>query len=172
LIRTFRSRSPHIPASAFVAPGAVVLGDVTLGEDASIWYQCVIRGDVHSIQIGARTNVQDLTMVHVTSGRFATRIGDDCTIGHRAIIHGCTVGDRCLIGMGAILLDGVEVGDDCIIGAGAVVSPGTRIPPRSMVLGLPGRVVRTLRDDELAELPRSAERYVSLSREHAALGGP
>lgn len=144
------------------------MGDVHLGDGANVWYGSVLRGDVMPIRVGARTNIQDLTVVHVTSGEYPTHIGHDVTVGHRAIIHGCTVGDFCLIGMGAILLDGAEIGDYSLIGAGAVVTPGTKIPPGSLVLGSPGRVVRQVSDEEREGFVDSARHYVELARRHRA----
>lgn len=164
----FRGRLPTVAEGTWVAGSAQVIGDVVLGEGASVWYQSVLRGDVQPIRIGARTNIQDLTMVHVTSFTHATTIGEDCTVGHRAILHGCTLGDRVLVGMGAIVMDGAVIGDDCIIGAGALVTPGTQIPAGSMVIGSPGRVKRELNDQERQFLLLSAHHYVELSREHAA----
>lgn len=168
-ILPFRDHRPLLEERVFVAPTAVVIGQVKLGAGASVWYQTVVRGDVHSIEIGARTNLQDGTVVHVSSGEHFTRVGEDCTIGHRAIIHGCIIGNRVLVGMGAIVLDGAVIGDDCIIGAGSVVTPGTKVPAGSMVIGTPGRVVRPLREQELAFLPRSAARYVETAAEHMAM---
>jgi carbonic anhydrase/acetyltransferase-like protein (isoleucine patch superfamily) len=167
-IAPFEEHLPNLAADVFVAPGAVVIGDVVAGSGSSVWYNVVIRGDVQPIRIGARTNIQDLSMVHVTSGRFSTTIGDDVTVGHRAILHGCIVENGALIGMGAIVLDGAVIGAESIIGAGAVVTQGTRIPPRSLALGSPARVIRELRDDEVAGLYRSAAGYVDLSRRHGA----
>lgn len=156
-----------IHPTAFIAPGAVVLGDVTLGEDASIWYNCVVRGDMAPIRIGARTNIQDLTMVHVDDGVPCT-IGDRVGVGHRAILHGCTVEDETLVGMGAILLNGVHVGTGSVIGAGAVLPEGVRIPPRSLVLGVPGRVVREVDDALAARIRGTWEHYVAAARRHGA----
>lgn len=162
----FEEFRPQLAEDVFVAPGAAVIGDVVVGAGSSVWYNVVIRGDVQPIRIGERTNIQDLSMVHVTSGRFSTQIGDDVTVGHRAILHGCTVENAVLIGMGAIVLDGAVIGAESIVGAGAVVTQGTRIPPRSLALGSPARVVRELRDDEVAGLYKSATGYVELSRRH------
>lgn len=122
-----------------------MIGDVELEEGSSVWFNCVLRGDVEPIRIGKRTNVQDLTMIHSTGGQgYPTSIGDDCTIGHHVIIHGCRIGNRVLVGMGAILLDGVVIGDDCLIAAGSLLTPGTVIPAGSLVMGSPGKVKRTL----------------------------
>ncbi len=163
----FLDKSPALDPSVFIADGAVVIGDVTCGSDSSFWYNTVVRGDVASICVGARVNVQDLSVVHVTADRFPTSIGDDVTIGHRAVVHGCEIGNACLIGMGAIVMDGAVIGDESMVGAGALVTPGTRVPPRSLVVGAPARVRRELTDDEVAELYASAERYVENARNHA-----
>jgi carbonic anhydrase/acetyltransferase-like protein (isoleucine patch superfamily) len=168
LVRSFGSSVPRIHRDAWIAPGAVVVGDVEIGVDSSLWYGVVARGDVHRIRIGARTNVQDNSVLHVTKGRHACILGDEITVGHRAVVHGCTIGDRALVGIGAIVLDGAQVGDGALVGAGCLVPPGAKIPARSLVLGVPGRVVRTLSDDESeAQLRRTLE-YVDNARAHAA----
>ncbi len=160
-------RPPVVHPTAFIAPGADVLGDVRLGQEASVWYQCVLRGDLEPITIGARSNIQDLTMVHVDEGVPCT-IGAGVGVGHRCILHGCTVEDGCLIGMGSILLNGVRVGAGSVIGAGSVVTEGTIIPPGSLVLGVPAKVRRPV-DAALAERIRlTVEHYVRLARLHAA----
>ena len=151
--------------SAFVAPGASVMGDVTIAEDASVWYQCVLRGDIGPITIGPRSNIQDLTMVHVDEDVPCT-IGADVGVGHGCILHGCTIEDGSLIGMGAILLNNVRVGTGSVIGAGAVVTEGMVIPPGSLVLGVPAKIVRPV-DETLRERIRlTAEHYVELARRH------
>lgn len=122
---------PRAGEGAWVAPGAVLVGDVALGGDASVWYGCVLRGDVHQVRVGARSNVQDGSVLHVTRGRFPTRVGEEVTIGHRAVVHGCTVGDGALVGIAAVVLDGAHIGEGALVGAGAVVTPGTRIPARA-----------------------------------------
>lgn len=165
-IRAFMGVSPRIHPSAFVEDSAQVIGDVEIGEDASVWFNSVVRGDVNPIRIGARTNIQDLSLVHVLKDRFATSIGDDVTVGHHVVLHGCKVGDRVLIGMGAILMDGAEVGDDCIIAAGALLVPGTKIPPGHLVMGSPAKVKRAITAEERAWLSQSARNYVAYSREH------
>ena len=158
--------SPILHPTVFVAPSADVIGEVLIGKQSSVWFQCVLRGDVNTITIGARTNIQDHTMIHVTRERSATTIGDDVTVGHRVMIHGCTIKDRCLIGMGAILLDDCVIGEDTIIGAGALVPQGKVIPPRSLVVGMPGKVVRELTDAEVAFLRKSADNYVKDAAEY------
>ncbi len=151
---------PAVPSSVFVAPTAVILGDVVMGEESSVWFQSVVRGDVGPIRIGARTNVQDLSMLHCTRRKFFLTIGDDVTIGHRVTLHGCTLGSRILVGMGAIIMDGATIEDDCIIGAGALVTQGTHIPKGSLAVGSPARVARALKPEELAFLKVSANNYV------------
>lgn len=161
---------PTIPASVWMAPGAIVIGDVVLGEDCTVWFHTVIRGDVFPIRIGNRTNVQDLSMVHVTKNRHATNIGDDVTLGHRVTLHGCTIGNRVLVGMGATIMDRAVVGDDCIIGAGALVTEGTVIPPGSLAVGAPARVKRELTESERAFILTSAKNYVEYARAYREAG--
>ena len=154
-----------------MAPTAVVLGDVAIGLDSSIWFHAVVRGDVNSIRIGRRTNVQDLCRIHVSSRTHPTVVGDDVTLGHRVILHGCTVGDRVLVGMGAIVLDGAVIGEDSIVGAGALVTRGTVIPPGSLVLGTPARVKRRLTEEEKRSIVDSAAHYVALARAYRSSPG-
>jgi carbonic anhydrase/acetyltransferase-like protein (isoleucine patch superfamily) len=168
----YRGVVPRLARGAWVAPGATLVGDVELGPDASVWYGCVLRGDVHRIRVGARSNVQDLSVVHVTRERFATEIGADVTVGHRAVVHGCWIGDGALIGIGAIILDGATVGEGAWIGAGAVVTPGTAIPPRMLALGAPARPVRAVGDTEFEEQLERTRRYVHTAREHALAQSP
>ncbi|WNG36900.1 gamma carbonic anhydrase family protein [Archangium minus] len=167
-LRRFKDKTPRVHPSCFIEDSAQVIGDVELGEDSSVWFNSVLRGDVNPIRIGQRTNIQDLTMIHVTSNRYTTNIGDDVTVGHHVVLHGCTVGNRVLVGMGAIVMDGVEIGDDCIIGAGTLLTPGTKIPPGSLVVGSPGKVKRTLTDEERAFLLESAKHYVHTAADHRA----
>jgi gamma-carbonic anhydrase len=155
---------PRLGADVFVAPNACVIGDVVLGDASSVWFGVVIRGDVMPIRIGARTNVQDNSVVHVTGGSASTTIGDDVTIGHAAIIHGCTIGSHCLVGMGSIVLDGAILEDECFIAAGSLVSPETRVPSRSLALGRPARVVRKLAEADLAAIRRASADYVQNAR--------
>ncbi len=163
----FGEQVPRIGPNAWVAPDAPVIGDVDVGADSSIWYGCVVRGDVFGIRIGRGTNIQDHTVIHVTSGTHGTTIGDDVTIGHRATLHGCTIGDRALVGIGAIVLDAAVIGEEALVGAGALVTPGTIIPPRVLAVGSPARVKRPLTEDELAHLRQSGPHYVTLARAHA-----
>lgn len=166
-LRPFQGLSPTVPTSAWVAPSADVIGEVLLGEDVNIWYQAVLRGDVMPIEIGARTNIQDLAMVHATTGISRTVIGADVTVGHNAILHGCTVGDGSLIGMGAILLDNVEIGARCLVGAGSVVPPNKKFPDGVVLIGNPAKVVRETTPEEHAAFLESARHYVNLARQHA-----
>lgn len=161
-------RRPVLAASAFVAPTASVIGEVTIGEESSIWYGAVLRGDVFPIRIGARTNIQDNAVVHVTGGKARTTVGEDVTVGHLALVHGCTIGHRSLVGMGSVVLDGAIVEDECFVAAGALVPPGMRVPARSMVMGRPGKVVRALREADLEQIREAAALYVGYAREHAA----
>lgn len=168
ILRSFAGKLPRIHPEAWLAPGCVVVGDVEIGAETTIWYAAVLRGDVHSIRVGARSNLQDHSVVHVTAGRFPTWIGDEVTVGHRAVVHGCVVRDRALVGIGASVLDGAEVGEGALVGAGAVVTPGSRIPARSLALGTPARVVRELSDEELRLQLERTLAYVETARLHAA----
>jgi len=163
----YRGTTPDLGEGVFIADGARVIGDVTLGDGASVWYNCVVRGDVCPIRIGARTNIQDLAVVHVTSDEHDTRIGDDVTVGHRAILHGCTVEEEALIGMGATLLDGVHVESNCLVAAGALLTPGTRVPSGSVAMGSPAEVVRDVTEAEREEFEASALHYVDLAERHS-----
>jgi carbonic anhydrase/acetyltransferase-like protein (isoleucine patch superfamily) len=155
----------RIHETAWVAPSADLMGDVSLGEHASVWYQCVLRGDIGPIVVGPRSNIQDLTMVHVDEGVPCT-IGADVGVGHRCVLHGCAIEDSCLIGMGSVLLNNVHVGSGSVIGAGAVVTEGMRIPPGSLVLGVPAKVVRPVDDALRGRIRLTAEHYVELARRH------
>lgn len=160
MLRSFRGILPTVEPTAYVDQSAQVIGDVHIGVESSVWMNVVIRGDVHRIQIGARTNVQDGTIVHVQGATHPTTIGDEVSIGHGAIVHGCTIEDRCLIGMGAILLNGVRVGTESIVAAGSLVPEGFVVPPRSLVMGSPAKVRRSLRVDEVEAIRGYADRYV------------
>jgi carbonic anhydrase/acetyltransferase-like protein (isoleucine patch superfamily) len=170
MIRTFQGMKPTIPKSCFIEETGVVIGDVVMGEDCSVWFHAVVRGDVHSIRIGNRTNVQDLCMLHVTHDTHPLVIGNEVTIGHNVILHGCTIKDRVLIGMGAIIMDGAIIGENSVVGAGALVTEGTIVPPKSLILGSPAKVKRTVSDDELAWIKESADNYVTYARQY--LGNP
>jgi carbonic anhydrase/acetyltransferase-like protein (isoleucine patch superfamily) len=161
MIRPFKNILPVVDASAYVDESAQVVGDVEIGAESSVWMNVVIRGDVHRIRIGRRSNVQDLTMVHVMRGTHPTLIGDEVTIGHSVVVHGCTIEDRCLIGMGAILLNGCSIGRESIVAAGTLIPEGMEIPPGSLVMGSPGRVRRVLTDQERASILHYADNYVN-----------
>ncbi len=160
-------KQPDIANAAFVAPNATVVGDVKLGALSSVWYGCVLRGDIHSIEIGEGSNVQDLACVHLADD-YGVKVGRYTTIGHGAIIHACAIGDECLIGMGATILDGAVIGDRCIVGANALVTQRFVAPPGSMILGSPAKVVRPLKENELKGLRSWAEKYVEVAKAHAA----
>jgi carbonic anhydrase/acetyltransferase-like protein (isoleucine patch superfamily) len=170
VIAAFGERAPLVDPTAVVFEGATVVGRVILGAESSIWFGAIVRGDVDDVTIGARSNVQDRAVIHVTTKKFSTTIGNEVTIGHGAILHGCTVHDRVLIGIGAIVLDGAEVEPDCMIGAGALVTPGTKIPSGHLAVGSPARVKRPLEPGEIEHLKRSAANYVMLSAHYRKLG--
>ena len=161
---------PDVANDVFIADTARVIGDVVLGEGTSVWYGAVIRGDVFHIRIGRRVNIQDLTMVHVTTDRYATVIEDDVTVGHRAILHGCTIKRGALIGMGAIVMDGAVVGEGAMIAAGALVTPKTEVAPNTLWIGSPARMKRPLSEEEQAHLAQSAEHYYNLSQTYRTQG--
>jgi carbonic anhydrase/acetyltransferase-like protein (isoleucine patch superfamily) len=161
VIIAYRGIQPQVADSVFLAPTATIVGDVHIGDDSGIWFGVILRGDVNRISIGRRTNLQDGTIVHVTSGTHPTVIGDGVTVGHGVKLHGCTVADGCLIGIGAIILDGAVIGEQSLVAAGTLVVPGTIVPPRSLVVGSPGKVRRSLTDEECGEMLRLAERYVA-----------
>jgi len=166
-MRSYRGVSPRIDPTAWIAPGAIVVGDVEIGSDSSIWYGTLLRGDVNAIRIGRRTNVQDHCVLHVTAERFACSLGDEVTVGHRAVVHGCTIGDGALIGIGAIVLDGARVEEEAWIAAGALVTPGTVVPRGTLAVGVPARVKRTLGASEREEQRQRTLRYVETARHHA-----
>jgi carbonic anhydrase/acetyltransferase-like protein (isoleucine patch superfamily) len=161
MLKKYKGIGPRIHDTAYIVESADIVGDVEIGEDSSVWFGAVVRGDVHYVRIGARTNVQDNSVLHVTKDVFPLVIGSDVTIGHNVTLHGCVVKDRCLIGMGAIILDDAEIGEDSIVAAGALVTEGTKVPPGSLVMGMPAKVVRPVRDDEKARILRSAQNYMS-----------
>ena len=172
MIRSFRGRRPVIDPSVYVADNATLIGDVHIGARSSVWFGAVVRGDVFHIRIGSETSIQDNTVVHVTHDRFATVVGDRVTVGHSVTLHGCTIGDLCIIGMGATILDQVEVGERCIVGAGSLLTPGTKVPPGHLVMGTPARVKRPLTEAELQWLVNSAAHYVELGRIYAVEDAP
>ncbi len=161
----FEAEKAH--PSVWIAPGAVVVGDVHLAEDVSVWFNAVIRGDTETLTVGAGSNIQDLCMLHADPG-FPVVIGEDCTVGHRVIVHGAKIGDRTLIGMGAILLNGVEVGEESIVGAGALLTQGKKFPPRSLILGSPAKVVRELTESDFQMIAAGAAHYVEKAKQYGA----
>lgn len=169
MIAPYEGVEPRIAPSAFVADSATVIGRVTIGEASSIWYGAVARGDVGTITIGERTNVQDLSVIHVSYQTADTTLGNDITVGHNVVLHGCTIEDHVLVGMGAILLDNCHIEPWCFIGAGALVTPRTRIPSGSLVIGSPARVVRPINPEERAQIEASGARYLEVAKKHAAL---
>ncbi len=172
IIRPFRGKFPKIASSAFIAEGAVIIGDVEVGEYANIWYGCVLRADVGFIRIGARSNVQDGSCLHMTSDLSNAVIGNEVTVGHGAIVHGASVGDGALVGMGSVLLDNAVIGEESLVAAGTVVPPRMVVPPYSLVRGQPGRVVREMNAHERLEGRRGAAHYLELAAEHAKLQPP
>lgn len=170
MIRPYKDKLPRLGARAFVDVSAQVIGDVAIGEDASVWMNTVVRGDVNAIAIGARTNVQDNCVLHVTA-RDRTTLAEDVTIGHSVTLHGCTIGRLCLVGIGAIVLSGAVVGEESIVAAGALVPEGMVVPPRSLVMGMPALVRRPVSEEERAGLRRYAERYVGYKEEYRRAEG-
>ena len=175
MILPYRDYQPQVGKGGWVAPNATLIGDAILGEDVSLWFGVVVRGDVHRIRIGARTNIQDQCLLHITQHEGEERsdqdghptiIGSEVTVGHRVILHGCTVGDLCLIGMGAILLDGAVISRESIVAAGSVVTGGKVFPPRSLIMGAPAKVVREITDSQVEGFRASWQRYVALKNEY------
>src|SRR5690606_16929622 len=162
MIKAFQEKRPVIHETAFIAEDAVVIGDVEIGAESSVWYGSVIRGDVNFIRIGARTNIQDGSVIHVSSKTHSTIVEDEVTVGHRVTLHGCYVETGCLIGIGSILLDGVRVGKHSLVAAGSLLTPGTQVPPGSLVMGSPARIKRPLTAEELDDLPLFWRNYVNL----------
>ena len=163
MIEPFEGKTPKLAPGVFVAPGAMVIGDVEIGSGSSIWFNTVVRGDVYYVRIGERCNIQDLSLVHVTRGRHETVLENDVTVGHRVVLHGCHIGHHCLVGMGAIVMDQAVVGEYSIIGAGSLVTEGTVIPAGTLAVGSPARVTRELTDAERSFLEKSSEKYQSLA---------
>jgi len=173
MLLRYKEWFPKLGKGTWVAPDATLIGNLETGKECSIWFGCVIRADVHKIRIGDRTNIQDLSMIHVThykkpdmSDGHPTIIGSDVTVGHRVMLHGCTIGDACLIGMNATILDGAVIGRESIVGAGALVTGGKSFPPRSLIIGSPAKAVRQLSDSEVEELYASASRYVGFKDDY------
>jgi carbonic anhydrase/acetyltransferase-like protein (isoleucine patch superfamily) len=163
-IITFKGITPNIADSAFIAPSASVIGDVEIGEGSSIWFGCVVRGDVHSIRIGKNTNIQDGTVIHVSGGSFSTTIGDDVLVGHNCMIHGCVLENGSFVGLGAIIMDGVVVESGGMVAAGAMVTPGKRVPAGELWAGSPARCIRKLSEEEMSTLTNGAEHYAKLAQ--------
>ena len=166
MIKSFKNIQPKIHETAFIADDAIVIGDVEIGEEASVWFGSVIRGDVNHIRIGPRTNIQDACVIHVSSKDHPTVLEHEITVGHRVTLHGCYVETGCLIGIGSIVLDGARIGQNSLVAAGSLVTPGTIIPPESLIMGAPAKVKRQLTSDELENLSRSWRNYVELSRRY------
>jgi len=174
MILRYENFYPKIASSAWIAPSADIIGDVEIGEDSSVWFGCVVRGDVHYIKIGKRTNIQDLSMLHVTHYKkerkigdgYPLIIGDDVTIAHKVMLHGCIIEDACLIGMNATILDGAKISKESIVGAGSVVTSNKTFPPRSLILGAPAKVVRELSDEEIENIYKNARNYVNYKNKY------
>lgn len=164
MIRPFRGTHPQIHPTAFIEESAQIVGDVIIGEQSSVWFNAVVRGDVFYIRIGDRTNIQDGTVIHVTNGTHATVLEDEVTVGHHVTLHGCHIEKGCLIGMGATIMDGARIGAQSLVAAGALVSPGTQVPPRSLVMGMPAKVKRPLTDEEIARLNVNWQNYVEYTQ--------
>lgn len=165
-IYPFKKILPKIHETAYIAPSADIIGDVEIGAESNIWFGCVLRGDDNDIKVGARTNIQDGTVVHITDGFQGTYIGDDVTIGHMALIHACTIGNRAFVGMQACMMDGAKLEDESMLAAGALLTPGKVVPTHQLWAGRPAKYMRDLTPDEIKDLKRSADHYVRLSREH------
>ncbi len=171
MLHHWKDKFPKLADDAWVEDSAQVVGDVELAEGSSVWFNCVVRGDVEPIRIGKRTNIQDLSMIHSSGGQgFVTSIGDDCTVGHHVVIHGCRIGNRVLIGMGAVLLDNVVIGDDCLIGAGSLVTPGTVIPAGSLVMGSPAKVKRELEQKDKNRIIMTPPHYHKSAMQYLSQG--
>ena len=166
VVKPYRGTYPKIHPTVYLSENVYVIGDVEIGEDSSVWFGSVVRGDVNYIRIGRRTNIQDNSVVHVTHGTHPTIIGDNVTVGHRVILHGCVIGNNVLVGMGAVIMDGVEIEDYVLVGAGALITPNKRIPSGVLVAGVPAKIVRDLRDEEIKLIEESAENYVKYKNEY------
>ncbi len=162
LIQKLKGITPEWGQDTYLAPSCNLIGDVRIGSECSIWHQAVLRGDVMPIRIGNQTNIQDGTIIHGTYKKWGTTLGDRVTVGHGVILHGCTIANECLIGMDAVIMDDVEIGEHCLVGAGTLLPAGKKIPPRSLVMGRPGKVVRQLTDDEVQGLKDSADHYIKV----------
>jgi gamma-carbonic anhydrase len=164
MIRSFKGKNPTIHETAYIAEDTVIIGDVEIGEESSVWFGSIIRGDVNFIRIGARTNIQDACVIHVSNKTHPTILEDEISLGHRVTLHGCYVETGCLIGIGAIVMDGARIGRNSLIAAGSLVTPGTQIPPRSLVMGSPAKVKRELSDEEVKDLEKFWRNYISYSQ--------
>ncbi len=171
MIRPFGGAMPRVAPSAFLAEDVVVIGDVQIGADASVWYGCVLRGDVGPLRVGSASNIQEGTILHCAPGQEPTVLGSWVTVGHGVILHGCTIGPRSLVGMGATLLDGVVVGEECIIGAGALLPPGAVVPPRTLVVGSPAKFARRLADEDVEWILAHGRHYVEIKEQYVKEGG-
>ena len=174
MILKYKNLTPKIKKSVWIAPNADIIGDVKIGKDSSIWFGSIIRGDVHFIKIGKRTSIQDMTMIHVTHFKKEktlkdgnpTIIGDDVTIAHKVMLHGCTIGNGCLIGMSATILDGAEIGEESIVGARSLVTKNKKFPPRSLIMGSPAKVIRKLTNKEVENIYQNAQNYVKYKNDY------
>jgi len=166
MIYKFEEKLPEIEEGVFLADGSRVIGNVALGKDSSVWHNSVIRGDINRIEIGSRSNIQELTTIHVNTRNEGTFIGDNTTVGHNVIIHGCIIGNNCLIGMGSIILDCTEISDNSLVAAGSIVTPDKKFPPRSFIIGSPARAIRSLTDEEVFAITDSARKYVDLKNKY------
>lgn len=165
MIITYQGKTPKIAPSAFVAENAVIIGDVEIGENSSVWFGCVLRCEENRIIIGKNTNIQDLTTIH-TDHCCSVIIGDNVTVGHNVVLHGCEIGNNVLIGMGSIIMNGSKIGDNCLIGAGSLITQNTVIPPNTLVFGRPAKVIRELTPEEIEKIAISANEYIELSNEY------
>jgi carbonic anhydrase/acetyltransferase-like protein (isoleucine patch superfamily) len=166
MMRAFKDILPQIDSSTYVEESANIIGDVIIGEKSSIWFNSVIRGDVNYIRIGSKTNIQDSCVLHVTKDTHPLVVGNEVTVGHNVTLHGCTVKDRCLIGMGAIILDGAEVGEDSMVAAGCLVKQGMIVPPKTLVVGVPARIARPLTEKEIKRIKQSAQNYIDYANSY------
>jgi carbonic anhydrase/acetyltransferase-like protein (isoleucine patch superfamily) len=169
MISQYLTKKPVLPSSVFIAPGAYIIGDVEMGEECSVWFNAVIRGDVNAIRIGKRTNIQDGAIIHVTLNTCPVTMGDEITVGHGAILHGCTVHDRVLIGMGAKVLDRAVIHSHCIIAAGALVKEGYEVPENTLLAGIPAKPIRSLTVEEIEKIERSANHYIEYAKTYCRL---
>ena len=170
MIYTFQGKTPVIAPSAWVAPSADIMGDVVIGEESSIWFQCVLRGDVNYIRIGSHVNIQDMTLVHVSRNLFPVIIGDYVSIGHHATIHACTLKDHSFVGMGATVMDDVEIGEWSFVGAGSLVPPGKKIPPGVLLMGSPAKIIRDITEKDREIITRTADNYVKYKENYRNAG--